>query len=103
MSRSPITPKTETRALTVELPEGVVQLLGETPRDAARQLAELAYVELFRRGEVSSGWAAERLGISKDDFREMLNAHDVPYIDMTEEELRQEVEATMARRARSTS
>ena len=98
---SPSKPKT--RNLTIELPESVVQLLGPTPQDATRLLAELAYVELFRRGEVSSGWAAEKLGISKDEFRELLSSHDVPYIDMTEEELRQEVEATMTRRARSTS
>jgi predicted HTH domain antitoxin len=91
------------RTLTVELPERAVQLLGKTPQDATRHLAELAYVELFRRGAVSSGLAAERLGISKDDFRELLSTHDVPYIDMTEEELRQEVEAAMAMRARSTS
>ncbi len=89
--------------LSVELPESVVQLLGPTPQDAARHLAELAYVELFRRGEVSSGWAAEKLGISKDAFREMLYAHDVPYFDMSEEELRRDVEvATSLRRARST-
>jgi predicted HTH domain antitoxin len=62
----------------------------------------MAYIELFRQGRVSSGWAAEKLGISKDEFRQLLSTHDVPYIDMSEEELRQEVEATMARRARST-
>jgi predicted HTH domain antitoxin len=103
MSSPPASSKTKTLALTVELPESVVKLLGPTPQDAARHLAELAYVELFRQGEVSSGWAAEKLGISKDEFRALLSTHDVPYIDMTEEELRQEVEATMARRARSTS
>ena len=95
--------KTKTCTLSVQLPERVVQLLGPTPEDATRHLAELAYVELFRQGQVSSGWAVEKLGISKDDFRELLNTHDVPYIDMTEEELRQEVEAMIARRARSTS
>ena len=68
-----------------------------------RHLVELAYVELFRQGELSSGWAAEKLGISKDAFRELLSTHDVPYIDMSEEELRREVEAAMVRRARSTS
>ena len=96
--------KTKTRTLTVELPESVAQLLGQTPEDATRHLAELAYVELFRQGQVSSGWAAEKLGISKDEFRELLSTHDVPYIDMTEEELRRDVEVAMSlRRARLTS
>ena len=53
---------------------------------------------------MSSGWAAEKLRISKDDFRELLYTHDVPYVDMTEEELRQQVEVAMSlRSARSTS
>src|SRR5687767_6610649 len=98
MSSPPASSTTKTSTLTVALPESVVQLLGPTPEDATRHLAELAYVELFRQGKVSSGWAAEKLGISKDDFRELLNTHDVPYIDMTGEELRRDVEAAMARR-----
>ena len=103
MSSSPASSQSKTRTLAVELPESVVKLLGESTETATRHLAELAYIELFRQGELSSGWAAEKLGISKDEFRELLYAHDVPYIDMSEEELRQEVEATMIRRARSTS
>jgi predicted HTH domain antitoxin len=102
MSSSPTSSQPKMRTLAVELPESAVHLLGPTPQDATRHLTEMAYIELFRQGQVSSGWAAERLGISKDDFRELLSTHDVPYIDMSEEELRQEVEATMARRARST-
>ena len=85
--------KTKTCTLSVELPERVAQLLGPTPEDATRHLAELAYVELFRQGEVPSGWAAEKLGISKDEFRKLLYAHDVPYIDMTEEEFLQQLQA----------
>ena len=104
MSSSSASSQAKTRTLAVELPESVVNLLGPTPQDAARHLAELAYVELFRRGELSSGWAAERLGISKDEFRELLYSHDVPYIDMSEEELRRDVEVAMSlRRARSTN
>ena len=104
MSSSPVFPQSKMCTLAVELPESVVKLLGPTYEDAARHLAELAYVELFRQGQVSSGWAAEHLGISKDDFLELLYAHDVPYFDMSEEELRQQVEVAMAlRKARSTS
>jgi predicted HTH domain antitoxin len=67
------------------------------------RLKELALIELFRQGEVSSGWAAEHLGIGKDDFLDLLYDHGVPYIDMSEEELRQQVEVAMSRRARSPS
>ena len=83
------------RALAVELPESVVQKLGKSTQEATRHLAELAFVELFRQGEVSSGWAARQLGIGKDEFIRLLAKHQVPYIDLTEEELRQQVEAAM--------
>ena len=90
--------------LTIELPESVVQLLGSTTEEATRHLSGLAYIELFRQGQVSSGWAAEKLKISKEDFLELLYSHDVPYFDMSEEELREQVEVAMSlRRSRSTS
>lgn len=90
------------RTLAVELPESVVRKLGRTTQDATRHLAELAIVELFRQGEVSSGWAARQLGIGKDDFIRLLARHGVPYIDLSEEELRQQVEAAMPSRSRPT-
>lgn len=91
------------RTLSVELPESVVQKLGQTAQDAARHLAELAYIELFRQGEVSSGWAAEQLQITRTDFLDLLFDHDVPYFDLSEEELRQQVKVAMPRQDRSTS
>jgi predicted HTH domain antitoxin len=103
MSTSSRPARSKTCRLTVELPESVVRLLGPSPEDAARHLAELAYVELFRQGEVSSGWAAEQLGITKDDFLDLLFRHDVPYIDMSEDELRRQVEVAMPGYRRSTS
>src|SRR5688572_9476365 len=104
MSSSTTSRQSKTCTLAVDLPESVVKLLGPRTEDATRHLAELAYVELFRQGQVSSGWAADHLGISKDDFLELLYSHDVPYFDMSEEELRQQVEVAMSlRKARSTS
>lgn len=86
------------RTLAVELPESVVQKLGSTPHEATRHLAELAFVELFRQGEVSSGWAARQLGIGKDEFIRLLAKHQVPYIDMSEEEFLEQLEAAMPNR-----
>ena len=103
MSTLPASSRAKTYTLTVDLPESVVQKLGATPQAVERHLAELAFIELFRQGELSSGWAAEKLGISKDAFLDLLFSHDVPYIDMSEEELRQQVEVAMPRQARSTS
>jgi predicted HTH domain antitoxin len=88
-------PKPKSRALKVALPERVVELLGPSPEEAVRELQILAFIELFRRGEVSSGWAAERLGISRWDFIQLLGKHDVPYINISEEELEREIQAAM--------
>jgi len=92
----------DTVAVTVELPKQVLELLAPTSEEAAACLEQLALIELFRRGEVSSGWAAERLGMSKWDFIELLAAHEVPYFNLSAEELRQDVEASRKHRARLT-
>lgn len=70
----------------------MLELLGPTSTEAAACLRQLALIELFRRGEVSSGYAGEVLGISRWDFIRLLGEHGVPYVDMTEEELQQDVE-----------
>jgi predicted HTH domain antitoxin len=96
-------PKLKRRTLCVDLPEVVVELLAPTPEEVAMRLAVLAMMEMFRRGEVSSGWAAEQLGISKWDFLDLLFDHDVPYFDLSAEELREQVRVAMPRPDRSTS
>jgi len=93
MSSSRVSPQTQTCTVSVELPEVVVRLLAPTPAEAALRLKELALIELFRQGELSSGWAAEQLGITKDDFLELLYRHGVPYIDMTDEEFLEQLQA----------
>jgi hypothetical protein len=85
----------------VDLPEELLLLFGPTPTKAAVCLKKLALVELFRRGEVSSGYAASVLGTSKGEFIALLAAHDVPYIDVSEEELRQQFEAAKPRKVRA--
>jgi predicted HTH domain antitoxin len=93
MADSPVSSQTKMCTLSVELPESMVQKLGQTTRDATRHLAELAFVELFRQGEVSSGWAARQLKVTKAEFMALLARHGVPYIDLSEEEFLQQLQA----------
>jgi predicted HTH domain antitoxin len=86
--------------VVVDLPEELLKLLGPTPTEAAACLKKLALIELFRRGEVSSGYAAKTLGISKSEFIDLLGEHEVPYVDASEEELREQFEAAKPRRDR---
>jgi predicted HTH domain antitoxin len=80
----------------VRLPAEVLRLLGPTRNEAAACLARLGLIELFRRGEMSSGYAAELLGLCKWEFIELLAQHRVPYIDLSEEELRRDLEVARA-------
>ena len=79
-------------SVVVQLPEETVRLLGVTPDQAAACLKKLALIDLFRCGEVSSGYAADVLGMGKWDFIELLGQHGVPYIDLSEDDLPQQVE-----------
>lgn len=100
MTSHAVSATSETTTVEVELPTYALQLLGPTADEVALYLKKLALIELFRRGEVSSGWAAEKLGISKDDFPDLLAEHDMPYVGLSEEELREQVGAAMPRAGR---
>lgn len=82
--------------LVVNLPGPIVELLAPTPGEAAVCLQQLALIDLFRRGEVSSGWAAEKLGIGKSEFIDLLAEHGVPYFNLSPEDLSRDVEAVRA-------
>jgi predicted HTH domain antitoxin len=84
----------------VDLPKELQKLLAPTEGEAAACLKKLALIELFRRGDVSSGYAAKVLGMSKWEFIDLLAEHEVPYIDLSEEELRQEIEVARSWRSR---
>jgi predicted HTH domain antitoxin len=77
-------------------PIGCCQSTGSSLNEAADSLKQLALIELFRWGEVSSGYAAEVLGMSRWDFIKLLGARGVPYVDMTPEELDEEVELALS-------
>ena len=100
MSRALASSRRATRRIVVELPEPVLRFLASTPREAAARLRELALIDLVRRGDVSSGWAAEQLGINQHQFHRLLAEHEVSYVDLSAEELSRQLEAAMPRKDR---
>lgn len=69
------------KALQIELPDELVSSVGE---DKARSLArEALLVRLYRLGEVSTGRAAEILGITRREFLDVLGAYGVTEFDDT--------------------
>jgi len=89
-------PKTADREVLVTLPEQVAALLGDVHDELPLHVREVVMVDLFRRREVSSGYAARVLGITRRDFLDLLTRYQVPYFNYTEEDLKQEFEAVEA-------
>jgi predicted HTH domain antitoxin len=78
-------------AFPVELDPDLVAFLkelGRPPREAARELIVLG---LYAQGEISSGKAAQLLGMSRDEFIRYASQRGVPYFQLSPEELGREV------------
>lgn len=80
--------------LEVEIPDEIAGTQLEQKFLAAAQqlIQEQTVVRLFEQGDVSSGYAADLLGISKHDFIQLLAKRGVPFFNYKSEELRQEIE-----------
>ena len=63
-------------------------------RRAATECArEAAILELYRLGQISSGRAARDLGLSRVEFLDLANRHRIPTIQITADELEEELES----------
>lgn len=66
--------------------------LGSTPELAAQTVKELALIQLWREEAVSGGVAAEALGLDHWAFVQLLGRHNVPYLDQSTEESREDLD-----------
>ena len=87
--------ETGTITVEVELPRDLLIALNISVAEAGQKSKEWIALELFRQGKVSSGKAAELLGISKVEFIALLDHYAIPYLDLTREELLSDVQAAM--------
>jgi predicted HTH domain antitoxin len=78
--------------LQVQVPSEVMAL-GFSQADVQRHVAEWLVLSLFTEGRISSGKAARLLGISRIEFLELLRRRGIAYVDMTSEELAEELAA----------
>lgn len=81
-------------AVRVQLDQDLVELLEELQRPAKQAARELIVLELYRQGEVSSGRAAQLLGMEREEFIRHASDRGIPYFQLHGEELRQEIEAS---------
>ena len=76
----------------VELDQELVNLLQLTPGPLEDTLKEYLVLELYRRHQISTGKAAELLGMRLIEFIPYASRLGIPYIDMDEEEFKAEME-----------
>jgi predicted HTH domain antitoxin len=75
----------------VELPEEVLAGFGWQDREVPERLREALVMELLRRHVISQGKAAELLNMSRWDIFDVMSRYNVPAIDLTADELKQEL------------
>ena len=71
---------------TVELDDELAVLLEQIQQPLEKAAREAVVIELYRRGIVSSGKAAELLGMQRFDFVRYVDKLGIPFFRMTKEE-----------------
>ena len=79
-------PKQVVLKFPVELPEE-----GALDKKALKKGKEAVVLELLREGNISQGKASELLEIDRHALFDLMAKHDIPVIDMTEKELKEEL------------
>jgi predicted HTH domain antitoxin len=78
----------------VELDQDLVDLLEELNRRVKQAARELIVLELYRQGEISSGKAAQLLGLGREQFIRQASEQGIPYFQLQGEELQRELDAS---------
>ena len=81
-------------SIHIELDQELVDVLEELRLPVKEAARELIILELYRQGELSSGKAAKLLKLDRDDFIRRASAQGIPYLQLSGEELRRELDAS---------
>jgi len=82
--------------MELHLPRDLLGALNIPAEELGDKAMEWITLELFREGKVSAGKAAELLGLSKSQFIDLLDRRGVPYLDVSPQELAEDVAAAQA-------
>jgi predicted HTH domain antitoxin len=80
----------------IEIEEPLAALLHQTNQEVQVAGREMIVLELYRRGSISSGKAAELLCMQRIDFIQHASRLGIPFFDMTEDEWEAEKAALKA-------
>ncbi|MBA2694024.1 MAG: hypothetical protein H0U65_16275 [Rubrobacter sp.] len=79
--------KPKHKILKLEVPEEVVEMLGEEPE---RKVLEAMLLHLVQTDRVSVAWAGEKLGMGRQEAVRWYTSHGYPYPDIAPEELEEQ-------------
>ncbi len=80
-----------TLTVNLKLPRDLLGAIDISDAQLEAHILELVALELFRQERISTGKAAELLGISKWEFIQLLAQHNIPYFSESSAELAAEV------------
>jgi predicted HTH domain antitoxin len=81
------------KTITVEVPDDMAALDGGTDEQLAHEMRLATAIHWYSQGRISQGKAAEFAGMNRVEFLNALSAARVDAIQVTEEELIQELGA----------
>jgi predicted HTH domain antitoxin len=79
------------RQLTIELPDEALAALALSPEEATREASRVLAIHWYAQGRISQGTGAAIAGLSRAQFIEALSGARVPAIQVTADELREEL------------
>ena len=80
--------------ITLELEDILIKLLKQLDQPVERAAKELIVLELYRRALLSTGKAAEILGMPLLDFIQHSGRLGIPYFRLSDDELEAEIRAS---------
>ncbi|MEK6753392.1 MAG: UPF0175 family protein [Chloroflexota bacterium] len=79
--------------LNVRIPSDLLGL-GLSQEEIQRRVSEWLVFSLFSEGKISSGKAGKLFGVSRLEFIKLLQTRGISFINFTEDELNEELEAS---------
>lgn len=76
----------------VQIPNRLLNL-GLEQEDIQRRVSEWLVFSLFSEGKISSGKAGKLLGISRIEFIQLLKTRGIAFINYSEDEIKEELQA----------